>query len=447
MKTKMSHIFLANGLFDESERNMYNPANSHFIFRQSSGEVLDFYQSERFGLCYSSLTKKNIWTNPVSVNRGAHPSFAADMDPEDRFHILLQDLQGNLHYVLMDGSAIKTIPVLSSRTPAVYDKHLQLIPLKDEVHLFYILRQEKAPILSHQILGAGKSGNPRVVDYVCDNSCPAAVIRDGHGDILAIYQASDGTHLQLGEKKYDAGSRTWGEFTPITEFSGDCGYPKVVQDSDGNLHLCYQRSLNGQFELVYRQKKSDSNQWSGEILIHNSINNFENASIMWLNNTVIVYWLRDGVIYCRVGYQSGNSWGKAYRYSFPYKGDIQCLKYKTNFQDEAGKTSICNIPGSLTSGLKLAFYRFIPNAGDTMTIEGVRDLIMESFRILRDTTEELRISTDELRETTEQLKEENARLLDELSTMKNRLADVEKDLVMMELKPASRDKQRKAASQ
>ncbi len=399
---------------------MYNPGNVHFIFRQSTGEVLDFYHSERFGLCYSSLTRKNIWTNPVSVNRGAFSSFSAEMDTEDRFHILLQDLQGNLHYVLMEGSAVKTIPVLSSRSPSVYDKHLRVIPLRDEIHLFYVLKQERSPILSHQILGAGKGGKPRVVDYVSDNSCPASVIYDGKGSIHAFYQASDGKHLQLGEKNYDISLKRWGDYVPITDYNGDCGYPKAVLDCDGTIHLSYQRASAGQYELIYRQKKADSEQWSGEIVMHNSIHTFENASIMWLNDSVIIYWLRDGVIYCRIGYQSGISWGKPYRYSFPYKGDILCLTYKTNFADEAAKTAVYNIPGTLTGGLKLAFYKFIPNIGDTMTVENIRDLIMESFRMLRD-------SNEELRETT-------GRILDELSMIKNRQDEMEKELVGLELK-------------
>jgi len=400
---------------------MYNNANIHYIFRQSSGEIIDFYFSERFGICCSSLTKKNVWTNPVSINKSAHSLFSADMDTEDRFHMLLQDMQGNLHYTIMEGSSIRSLPILSSRNPNVYNKHLKIIPLKDEVHFFYVLKQERAPILSHQVLGkGGKGSNPRVVDYVGDNSCPVCLVYDGKDEIYAFYQVNDGKYYQLGEKRYDLNTKRWSEFNQLTDNQGDCGFPKAIADKAGTIHLCYQKSSPGQFELVYRQKKAESRHWSGELLMHSSVYNFENASILWLNDSLIVYWLRDDIIYCRIGYQSGNNWGKPYKYNFPYRGSLYNLVYKTNYPDEAEKTAVCNIPGCLTGGLKLAFYKFIPNNGETLTVENVRDLILESFRMLRNSTEELR--------------EENGRLKEQLSVLKNRQAELEKEIIELAMK-------------
>jgi len=127
------------------------------------------------------------------------------MDTEDRFHIMFQDNLGNIHYSLMDKDSIKTIPVLNSKMPTAYDKHLFLIPLRNNIHFFYVLRQESSPIFAYQNLNEDKISNPKVIDYVLENICPCSVITDGNHSIYAFYQSSDGKYQQLGYKKYKIG--------------------------------------------------------------------------------------------------------------------------------------------------------------------------------------------------------------------------------------------------
>lgn len=399
---------------------MYNPDKNHFIFRKTTGGIIDFYHRDNLGICYSKLSKRNIWSNPVSIYKYAYESFNAYMDEEDQVHILLQDLQGNLHYTRPEGISTKTVHILSSKNPIAYNKFLQVFSTKDTIHFLYILRQEKSPILAHQTYIPGKVSKPKVVDYVYDNVCPTACVSDLENNIYAFYQSSDGKHLQMGYKKYSSNNQRWSEFIPVTHYLGDCEFPRAVIDSRGVIHLCYQRRNALQFELVYTQKYPDKDLWTSEILIHTSTHSFEIASIVWLNNSVIVYWMRDHNIYCRIGYRSGNNWGKAYKYNFASRNNLLCCSYRTNFADEAENTAIANIPGNLSNGLKLAFYKYIPNVGDTMTVENVKDLILESFRLLREDNEEL--------------KEANMQLLDEINQLKNRQAELEKELAKIEIK-------------
>jgi hypothetical protein len=173
------------------------------------------------------IEQKKRMTNHTPVSKNAHPSFAATMDDEDRFHILWQDLQGNLHYTLVDENDIKSTPVLSSRIPTAYNKHLRIFPINEDIHLLYVLKQEKSPILSHQILSLSKVGTPKVVDYVFDNSCPVSAVFDGDNSLYAFYQSSDGKYLQLGYKKYHTSHKYWSEFTPVSNHMGDCAYPRL----------------------------------------------------------------------------------------------------------------------------------------------------------------------------------------------------------------------------
>jgi predicted nucleic acid-binding Zn-ribbon protein len=70
--------------------------------------------------------------------------------------------------------------------------------------------------------------------------------------------------------------------------------------------------------------------------------------------------------------------------------------------------------------MKLAFYKYIPNSGEPMSVENVRDLILESFRLLRDDTDEL--------------KESQLAIMEDLARMKNRQSELEKELIKLELK-------------
>lgn len=399
---------------------MFSNDARQFILRQSTGEIWSFYHDNRFGLCYSTLTKRNTWINPVSLHKNAYHTFFADIDVEDHFHLLFQDSQGNIHYSYMDKDSIKTIPILNSKSPSVYNKHLFLIPAKNNVHLFYVLHRENSPILAHQILSNGDAGNPRVIDYVTESNKPCSIVHDNAQNIFAFYQSTDGKYLQLGYRKYNHQKKAWGEFVPVTRFDGNCEYPEIIVDSNGVMHLCYQRQVQKQYELVYQQKLPEKTEWSNETIIYSSTHSFENASIFWVNDNVIIYWVRDDVIYYSLGSQSGVAWEKPAKYNFPSTHRLACLSYKTNNIYEADKISVRAIPGSLTGGLKFAFYQQPSDNGENLTADELRTLILDSLKLLKDGMQEI--------------KDENSSLKEDYNQFNNRLDSLEKDLVKYTVK-------------
>ncbi|NJD02878.1 MAG: hypothetical protein FIA99_09880 [Ruminiclostridium sp.] len=399
---------------------MYNSGNKQFIFRQSNGDIWNFYHDYRYGLCYNTLTKRNTWTNPVSLHKSAFQSFFAEMDPDDRFHILFQDNLGNVNYSFMDKDSIKTVPVLNSKAPTAYNKHLCLIPFKNSICFFYVLRQESSPIFAYQVLSEEKISNPRVIDYVSDNICPYSVLMDKNQNIYAFYQTTDGKHLQLGYKKYNMQRKLWNEFAPVSKYDGDCEFPRVISDSSGIMHLSYQRKAGKQFELVYQQKTPDKNIWSNEVVIHVSGHSFDDSSIFWVNDNVIIYWVRDDIIYYCLGTQSGNVWEKPLRYSFPTTHKLLCMSYKSNNAYEIDKTAIVEIPGSFAGGLKLAFYQQPSDNGENLSAEELRTLILDSLKLLKVGMEDLKDSGIGLR--------------DDLNKYGNRQKELEKDIVKQAVK-------------
>jgi hypothetical protein len=251
-------------------RYMFISNNRQFVFKQSSGKVWNIFSDEKRGLQYTILTKRNIWAEPVSVQKNILPQFFADIDYEDRFHIIFQDKQGNISYSLLDDNTVKTLPVLNSKVPSAYNKYLNLIPFKNNIHFFYVLQHNDTYMLAHQTLNDGNVNPPKVVDYVVKTDCPYSVVYDSAGSIYVFYQSSDGKNYQVGYKKLSPGQKYWGEFIPVSHYEGSCELPRTLIDNRNVIHLCYQRIASRQYELVYQQKVPDKNIWTGDVVMHTS---------------------------------------------------------------------------------------------------------------------------------------------------------------------------------
>jgi FtsZ-binding cell division protein ZapB len=167
--------------------------------------------------------------------------------------------------------------------------------------------------------------------------------------------------------------------------------------------------------MVYQQKVPDKNLWTNEVIIHSSIHSFENASILSLDDNIIIYWIREGVIYCNTGNQSGNSWGKPLKYNYPANKQFVCMFYKTNNIYEEERIAAKDIPGSFIGGLKFAFYQQSSVNGDNLSVEELKTLILDSLKLLKTSVEEL--------------KETDNNFMEEIAKLNNRYDELEKELV------------------
>ena len=352
---------------------MFSFYNRHYIFRQSNGEIRDFYCDSRHNLCSSTLDRKGMWSEATVLNRNVHQYFYAELDQDSTFHLLFQDNSGNINYSFIEGQAIRTIPVLNNKTPSVYNKQLYIAPLKGSVYLFYVLQHDNSFLLAYQLVSKNKVGTPKIVDYVSASNIPCTVLYDSSQSIYSFYQSYDGKYLQLGYKKFNTSQRHWSDFTPITKYNGNCEYPHGIIDTDGTIHLCYQRRGPKLFEMVYQQKSPDKNLWSTETVLHSSIHAFEKASILQAEDKIVVYWIRDNTIYYSVAPLSGESWSKPARYGSQLGHQFHCVCYKDqietrgsnssfsmNMGDVSLKGDVSSLspgiyPGIVSNGFKLAF--------------------------------------------------------------------------------------------
>lgn len=419
---------------------MYNPNNRQYVFKQSSGKVYNFFYDEQQGLCYSTLTKQRTWTDPLSLQKNMQHYFCMDMDVEDRFHILHQDKQGNIHYTKMDAAGTGTVPVLNSKQASPYNKYLFLIPAGNTTHFFYMLVHNNQTFLSHQTFSDGKAEVPKIVDYVVDNACPYVVVQDKTGSIYAFYQSSDGQNIQLGYKKYLPQQKQWGEFNAITKHKGVAEYPRAIVDTKGTIHLCYQWRNEGQNDLVYLQKVPDKNMWTNESIINSGSYSMFNSSVVCTTKEIIVYWVRDNDIYCSTSGDYGVSWTRPAKFPFSSGRQLICIFYKTNSPFEIERIIPSCMPGNFTNGFKLAFYQTAEEASSkNMSSEDLRKMIVDSLQLLRVSIEELKEENAALKESISGLLAAQQNVDRELTKCTLRLGKLESELGTRDLQELRRD--------
>ena len=381
------------------------------------------------------LTRRGSWSNAVVLHKNTYRYFYADMDQDDVFHFIFQDNKGNIFYSRLDGQSIKTIPVLNSKSSSEYNKHLFIAPFNNSIYFFYVLQHENSFMLAYQALENNKISNPKVVDYVSGSSIPCTILYDNDQNIYVFYQSYDGKYLQLGYKKFITSQKHWSDFTPATKYSGNCEYPHAIMDETGLIHLCYQRRGPKLFEMVYQQKAPDKNLWSPEIVVHSSVHSFENASILQVRDKIVIYWVREDVIYYNAGSLNGSDWSKASRYAAQFGRQLECLCYKSNSpRDRVNKGDFSSLspgiyPGTLANGLKLLF---LPGddsllgsgSGTPGSVSG------NEINRLADTLPKLQGSVDEIREGWSETRKEMARLINAYVELKK---DIDKSLIRLDM--------------
>jgi len=405
-------------------KSMFNYYNRQYIFRQSNGELINLFCDSRQNLCFSTLTKRNMWSNPVTLQKNVYQYFYADMDDDNLFHIIYQDNSGNINYSRLDSQSIKTMTVLNAKSSSLYNKQLFIAPFTNTTYFFYVLHHDNSFMLAYQALNNSKITNPKVIDYVSGSSLPCSMLYDSKQNIYAFYQSYDGKYLQLGYKKLGSQLKNWSDFTPVTKYNGNCEYPHAIVDDSGTIHLCYQRRAPKLFEMVYQQKSPDKNLWTPEIIIHSSVHSFDSASILLQKDTIVIYWVREEAIYYNSGSEMGTIWSKPSKLNFPAGRQLQCIIYKSNSPiDRSENHSLLPpgiYPGNAANGFNAAFLDSSgikassgsPQlfAGGSQLLEGnqerasfnrnsdVKSLVFEAFKEIQGNVEEIRESWKSARE-------------------------------------------------
>jgi len=369
---------------------MYSPSNKHYVLKLSNGKIWDIYYLSKLGLCYSILTKNGTWTEPVVLQQNIIPPFFADIDENDCFHIIFQDTHGNIYYSTLNGEKMKTIPVLNSKTPSTYNKYMSLVPFHNTTFLFYVLQHNNSGLLSYQSVTNGTSGNPKVIDYV-SGDFPYTVITDKSSNLHILYQSMDGHYMQIGYKKYSFIQKHWSNYQQITKYNGHCQHPKASIDNSGIIHMCYYRYSQNKHELIYQQKGPSSNTWTHETVIYTSPQEIKNFSVLTINNLIIVFWVKDDIIFYSQSSDGGTVWTRPAKYPFGAGRQLLCIYYRSrNLYESSFSIPEAEIPGSFINGLRLAFHQGSQDNFNESSPSELKGLIVDTLKILRENINELK---------------------------------------------------------
>lgn len=407
---------------------MYNSNSKQFVFKKSNNEIIALTHGGKNGICYSSLTKKNNWTMPISLEKQAQESFSACMDAKDIIHIIYQNSHGNIFYIHLDENSIVTLPMLGSKYPSLYNKYFNIITVKNNIHCFYVLLHNNKYLLTHQVISNKEVKNPQALGYINKNNLPYAVQASRAGDVYIFYQVPSAHNLQqqasayqIGYKRYSFSDQHWDEFTPISSsvINPNAGlkidYPNVIIDNTDFIHLTYQKLVADRYELIYRQKPIEETAWSTETVIHTSLNPFDNSSIICINEKTIIFWVRNDIIYYSYSADKGNSWSKPNKYSFTVGKQLSCISYFTNDFYEVNRVVMNEIPGSFVNGLKLAFYDdLFSTVTSSINKDGLRNIISENLKALNNTLNDLIEANNNIKTDIKRLKLFNTNILREI---------------------------------
>ncbi len=360
---------------------MYNPNNKQFVFKDSEGKLWNFYYDNNQGICYSVFSKRSAWSEPKVVQPEAFEQFYVEIDEKDCFHLIYQDKKGNIIYCFMQqNETVKAMPVLTSKSHSVFNKHLSLIVANSSVHIFFIIEHNGIYMLSYQTITDGVPVAPKKVDNITVLPNPYTVVYDLNDDIYVFYHISDGKNNQIGYKKYSTVNKAWSEYSQITMFSSNSQNPKIVVDRNGIFHICYVRKQDKQFQLVYQQKIPDRNMWTSESILATSGTPISNFSILSVKSSLVIYYIKDDSLYSFISNDSGVSFTRSSKNTSLSRQHI-CVRYKSNSPYEHVQAN--EIPATFVNGFKLMFTHDSVDLESGLSTDEMRGIITTELKILK----------------------------------------------------------------
>ncbi len=383
---------------------MFEHNKKQYIFKLSNGRTINIFYKENSGIYISTLNKRNLWTEAAPLVKDTMPGFSADMDKTDNIYIAFQDRHGNIVRGSYSGDNWNVKTVLNSKNPSSYDKYLYTLCIEDKVFYFYVLEYSGNKLLSYQVQSNnGSLSTPKVIDYVTSSAIPFTVIHKPQNELYIFYKSNDKKTPLLGFKSYSFDKDQWGDFKSISNETEEGNIIATISDSDGNLHLLWQKKHLEKFELVYNCLHPGSEVWANEKILASSPQPFYNSSFVQVNDLLLCYWLKENSIYYATTSDKGGFWSKQDKYGFYETKPIYCIKYKQNTKSTSTLPYLWTLPGNFVGGYKLAFLNDSGLKAGAPDMEEVRTTFSETLKLLAKDMEELKQSVEDLKNHLQEL--------------------------------------------
>lgn len=350
-----------------------------YLITLSTGKILRLFYKENTGICMSVLDKNKEWQDAIVLAKTTLPDFSACIDPKDNLHILCQNPAGSILYITGKAGAWNTIPILTSRNPAQYDKHLQITQAGGNTYFLYCLLYEGKKLLSYQYRNAqGILSKPKVIDYLPDGNKPYQLVTDSRQQLYLFYRFADDRNGRLGYRTYQPSHGQWGEFNPLTQYTGESEVLTAAFDTDASLHVCWQRKAGQTYELLYSRKKSSADAWDSETLLHTASSPFDTVSLLFSDNKPAVCRCEEKAFVYRISRDNGSTWDDWQER--PFSGNAPLLVHYLSNLPENRPQHGNRIPAEITQeGFHLSYPHKSDTTGSLTTADGLRTLITKTM--------------------------------------------------------------------
>lgn len=310
---------------------MIGSDNRQFLFKLSSGKLVNFYHNNN-KILYRSKTGDRNWTNPAVLADNSYSSFYVLLDRDDSLHIISQDLVGNVNYHKFQDNKATRIPLLKSTSTNVYERHMSII-LNNTIPIFvYTIQNNNGTSLVYQYFKNRQPVKPLVIDLVPENKIPYTITSLDNPYI--IYPVLSGNYVQIGYRHILENYRL-GELKIISNAAGNCEAPKCIDLPDKSLHIIYNYKTTTGTQIIYQNKQRGENSFSRAKQIYSTNQTFTHSSLLYSNDTLYIYWLRNGQIYYVFSNDGGNNFSSIRHASVSGVPRLYRASYSSNIDIEA----------------------------------------------------------------------------------------------------------------
>lgn len=369
---------------------MYNITRRQYIFKMLSGQYLNIYYKPNTGLCCSKLTSSGTWTSPSVILKDALPGFSACLDTSDNIHLLCQNEESNILYMSCTDGSWFSKPVSRSKRNDMYDKHPYICSLNNKIYIFYVIESSEKKLLVYQTYSEDGFTVPKAIDYIRISTRAYTVLHDQNGAIFIFYATPGEKSDPLRYRILNADGYGWSDYFNINSGMNlsRVHILSVAASQTGDFHLSLQKASVQKYEIIYLKIPACKQNQCSEVVLTSSPYNFLNSSLLVLGKKLIIYWVREDIIFYCMSADNGITWSKPEKYVSFDKQFLFCTRLYSNDSENNMDIISTDIPAIISTVYQPVFKNELKDKNvESLVIEDFETSFLSAMKILTITEE------------------------------------------------------------
>ncbi|MDF2882046.1 MAG: hypothetical protein K0R54_2603 [Clostridiaceae bacterium] len=301
---------------------------SHFIVKQSSGELWYFFYENTRGIVGINFYNNKIKSN-LTAAENAIDNFTVCINNKDEINIFYEDVNGNISVAVPKNEGFKSNILFSRKSENHERVQFQAVMSMHNIYLFYSIynEHEKSGILTYQTFNEGEGwSKPNFIDTIyMGKGKNFSVLKQGDG--IFIFYVKYHIRFSLGYRVLQGPEKKCGECT-VMDYSDFPFLDYEMLIINNSIHGLYIKSQGNFSSLIYA---NDSNTEISRQLFINS------CAIICLDNEIYLCWSEGK----KLNY-IGSSEGSKIKTVISPEGLIKA-NFISNYSHDKNKTEISSI--------------------------------------------------------------------------------------------------------